>query len=145
MQSHLGSLGEQLRVLAFAGMELHRKIHPPVRTRALEGELESWRAISPREWQVIERLRAGRKTTTIGRELGISPHTVRNHLKSINRKLGTRTIAELRERFGDMLLQGGGPEHAGLPHRGPDAPLHEVFAHLAHGSDAVPARRYDSG
>lgn len=53
--------------------------------------------VSPREWQVLERLREGLRVATIARELTISPNTVRNHLKSIYRKLGVRSQTALLE------------------------------------------------
>jgi DNA-binding CsgD family transcriptional regulator len=64
-----------------------------------DGMAERLRLLSPREWQVLERLRSGRRVVTIASELGISPNTVRNHLKSIYRKLGVRSQVELLERM----------------------------------------------
>jgi len=63
------------------------------------GMAERMRLLSPREWQVMERLRSGLRVVTIARELTISPNTVRNHLKSIYRKLGVRSQVELLERM----------------------------------------------
>lgn len=57
------------------------------------------RLVSPREWEVLERLRTGLRVSTIARELEISPNTVRNHLKSIYRKLGVRSQTELLEQL----------------------------------------------
>ena len=57
------------------------------------------RLVSPREWEVLERLRSGLRVSTIARELTISPNTVRNHLKSIYRKLGVRSQTELLEQL----------------------------------------------
>jgi len=57
------------------------------------------RLVSPREWEVLERLRSGLRVSTIARELQISPNTVRNHLKSIYRKLGVRSQIELLEQL----------------------------------------------
>jgi DNA-binding CsgD family transcriptional regulator len=53
--------------------------------------------VSPREWQVLERLRGGVRVSAIARDLAISPNTVRNHLKALYRKLGVRSQAELLE------------------------------------------------
>jgi DNA-binding CsgD family transcriptional regulator len=64
-----------------------------------DGMAERLRLLSPREWQVLERLRSGRRVVTIASELTISPNTVRNHLKSIYRKLGVRSQVELLERL----------------------------------------------
>jgi len=63
------------------------------------GLVDRLRLVSAREWQVLERLRSGLRVSTIARELEISPNTVRNHLKSIYRKLGVRSQAELLERL----------------------------------------------
>lgn len=61
--------------------------------------VERLRLVSPREWEVLERLRSGLRVATIARELTISPNTVRNHLKSIYRKLGVRSQTELLEQL----------------------------------------------
>ena len=58
-------------------------------------ELQS---LSPREKEVLAELAGGMRAPGIARRLHISPHTVRNHLKSIYRKLGVKTQAELIER-----------------------------------------------
>jgi len=62
------------------------------------------RALSQREWEVVVSLRLGKRVATIARELDISPNTVRNHVKSICRKLGVRTHDELRERIGALKM-----------------------------------------
>jgi PAS domain S-box-containing protein len=51
--------------------------------------------LSPREQEVLMHLVAGERVPAIARELHISPHTVRNHLKSMYRKLSVRTQSEL--------------------------------------------------
>ena len=61
--------------------------------------IDRLRMVSPREWEVLERLRSGLRVATIARELSISPNTVRNHLKSIYRKLGVRSQTELLEQL----------------------------------------------
>ena len=80
------------------------------------GLADRLRLVSAREWEVLERLRAGLRVSTIARELEISPNTVRNHLKSIYRKLGVRSQAELLER-----LRGGDLRPAVTPLRAVDA------------------------
>ena len=62
------------------------------------------RALSRREWEVVEALRAGKRVATIARELDISQNTVRNHLKSIGRKVGARSQNELREYLGSLPI-----------------------------------------
>lgn len=44
--------------------------------------------LTEREWQVVAGVRSGKTFKTIGRELGLSPSTVANHLYRIYRKLG---------------------------------------------------------
>lgn len=54
--------------------------------------------VSKREREVLERLVSGDRVPVIARKLQISPHTVRNHLKSMYRKLGVGSQSELIER-----------------------------------------------
>jgi PAS domain S-box-containing protein len=56
------------------------------------------KALSPREREVLSYLVAGDRVPAIARHLHISPHTVRNHLKAIYRKLGVDTQSTLIER-----------------------------------------------
>ena len=51
--------------------------------------------VSPREQEVIGLLLEGRGTSEIACRLSISEHTVRDHLKSLYRKTGTRSRSEL--------------------------------------------------
>lgn len=50
--------------------------------------------LSPREIQVLEQLALGYRGTEIGESLGISPDTVRVHVRNAMRKLGARTRAQ---------------------------------------------------
>ena len=52
-------------------------------------------ALSPREAEVLSLLVAGDRVPTIAERLHISQHTVRNHLKSMYRKLDVGTQSEL--------------------------------------------------
>jgi PAS domain S-box-containing protein len=54
--------------------------------------------LSPREAEVLSLLVAGDRVPTIADRLHISQHTVRNHLKSMYRKLDVGTQADLIER-----------------------------------------------
>jgi len=51
--------------------------------------------LSPRESEVLSLLTAGERVPAIAEQLHISQHTVRNHLKSMFRKLGVGTQSEL--------------------------------------------------
>ena len=53
--------------------------------------------LSPREAEVLSLLITGDRVPTIAERLHISQHTVRNHLKSMYRKLGVGTQSELIE------------------------------------------------
>jgi DNA-binding CsgD family transcriptional regulator len=62
-------------------------------------EAETLEEISPRQWEILEQVLEGQRVPIIGQRLGISPHTVRAHLKSIFRKLGVRSQAELLDKL----------------------------------------------
>lgn len=51
--------------------------------------------LSPRERDVLEHLLDGHRVSTISSRLEVSEHTVRNHLKSMFRKLGVHSQPEL--------------------------------------------------
>jgi DNA-binding CsgD family transcriptional regulator len=51
--------------------------------------------LSPREEEVLHLLGRGLTTAAMAEELGISPHTVRDHLKHLYSKTGTRGRSEL--------------------------------------------------
>jgi DNA-binding NarL/FixJ family response regulator len=51
--------------------------------------------MSPRQREIVSNLAAGKRIDDIAKGLFISPHTVRNHLKAIFRKLGVHSQVEL--------------------------------------------------
>ncbi len=53
--------------------------------------------MSERERTILRGLIDGKRTATMARELFLSEHTVRNHLKRIYRKVGVHSLGELRE------------------------------------------------
>jgi PAS domain S-box-containing protein len=55
--------------------------------------------LSVREREVVALLMAGERVPAIAKQLHISPHTVRNHLKSVFRKLGVGSQSELIQRI----------------------------------------------
>ncbi len=56
--------------------------------------------LSLREREVFDLVVEGRRVSQVAKALFISPHTVRNHLKSIFQKLDVHSQKELNERFG---------------------------------------------
>ena len=55
------------------------------------------RSLTNRELEVLEHLKQGARVSVIAAQLHISPHTVRNHLKSVFKKVGVKSQAELIE------------------------------------------------
>jgi DNA-binding CsgD family transcriptional regulator len=67
-------------------------------------------ALSRREREVVAALLAGLDTRTIGARLCISPHTVKDHFKSVFRKTGAHSRREILARF-----SGGASDATGQP------------------------------
>jgi DNA-binding CsgD family transcriptional regulator/PAS domain-containing protein len=53
--------------------------------------------LTAREQEILEQILRGLRVATIASRMFLSEHTVRNHLKSIHRKLGMHSTAEIRE------------------------------------------------
>jgi DNA-binding CsgD family transcriptional regulator len=66
---------------------------------AIPSSLPGMMSLTPREREVLVQLVAGDRVASIARELEISQNTVRNHLKSIFRKLSVRSQVELLDRL----------------------------------------------
>ena len=62
--------------------------------------------LSGRERQIVELLIASRRVPGIASTLGISPHTVRNHLKAVVRKLGVHSQEAVLELLRDAADEG---------------------------------------
>lgn len=92
-----------LRSLQAAGEVLRRGPLPDL-AGAPRGPSESLlvQQLSTREREIVEHLSGGHRVPEIATTLGISPNTVRNHLKSVFRKLGVSSQVELLS-----LLAGG--------------------------------------
>jgi DNA-binding NarL/FixJ family response regulator len=56
-------------------------------------------SLSRREWEIVSLFMEGNRVPNIARTLCISPHTVRNHLQSVYRKLEVGSQAELIEKL----------------------------------------------
>ncbi len=96
LQGRLGRIATELHSLgamAAAPVDGTRLDHP---------ELE---ALSAREREVLGRLVAGDRVPAIAADLSLSPHTVRNHLKRIFRKLDVGSQSDLIRRV--RTLSGG--------------------------------------
>lgn len=95
----IGEIGQDDRVLATLqtmALQLRQLVdsgvskEPPVDLRH-----PALRSISARELEVLDLLLQGERVATIAEQLFISDHTVRNHLKSMFRKTGTSSQADL--------------------------------------------------
>ena len=75
--------------------------------------------LTVREQQVLEQLVLGKSVRTIADELGRSPHTVHDHVKSLHRKLGASSRGELIARALGYIES----------ETAPDAPDQAVKAH----------------
>ena len=56
-------------------------------------------SLSRREWEILNLFMEGNRVPNIARGLCISPHTVRNHLQAVYRKLEVGSQAELIEKL----------------------------------------------
>jgi NarL family two-component system response regulator LiaR len=65
--------------------QIRRAPQGPTGLRPVRGPL------TPREWEVVDLLGAGRTTDDIAADLVLSTETVRSHIKNLMRKLGVRT------------------------------------------------------
>jgi DNA-binding CsgD family transcriptional regulator len=90
-------------------------------------EEASGATFTAREHEVLDRLLCGYRVPTISRELHLSEHTVRSHLKAVFRKTGVRSQAALLEK----LLAVARDESDPLPVE------REFLASIAHGSGSA--------
>ena len=56
-------------------------------------------ALTPREREIVSALSSGQRVGAIAARLGVSEHTVRNHLKAVYRKLDVHSQVELLSRW----------------------------------------------
>lgn len=85
------------------------------RVHATPGELPH---LTRRERDVLDRLARGRDVTRISADLGLSVHTVRDHVRALLGKLGARTQLEAvvhAERVGLVVLDPHGEPFAATP------------------------------
>jgi len=67
----------------------------PATTDQLLPAIAAWYDFTPRQVDVLHLLLQGHPIKQIARRLGLSPHTVEDHLKSLYRKTGTNSHQEL--------------------------------------------------
>lgn len=76
-------------------------VRPPLATPEADLPLELAGLLSPRECEVLRAFRATPRMFDVAANLSISPHTAKNHLKAIFRKLEVGSQAELLARLGE--------------------------------------------
>ena len=81
-------------VLDIQALALAASLAPEAAVPLTHPDLEE---LSPREQEVLVQLVGGERVPAIAKKLHISPHTVRNHLKAVYRKLGVGSQSELIE------------------------------------------------
>jgi LuxR family transcriptional regulator, maltose regulon positive regulatory protein len=69
---------------------------------AVPNTLNGWSTLSERERDVLSALAAHTTTKAIAKSLGLSPETVKHHLKRIFSKLGVHSRAEALERLAQL-------------------------------------------
>jgi DNA-binding CsgD family transcriptional regulator len=68
--------------------------------------------LTPREKEVVDLLLGGLATADMASQLGISAHTIRDHLKRVYRKTGTRSRSELLSMLSSARLAPAAPSPA---------------------------------
>jgi len=103
-----GDFGDRLRRIAheLEGISL---VATMPRARLVPLDHPDLRALSAREREILREIAAGARVPSIAKKLFISPHTVRNHLKAIYRKLGVASQVELVERIRTLSTPTGPP------------------------------------
>lgn len=87
--AHTSELVEAIRAVARGERYLHSSVAGAIIDDSLQWmELSS--PLSIREREILARIASGASAADVGRELGISPHTVRRHVANLSAKLGLR-------------------------------------------------------
>ena len=69
--------------------------------RIAEAHLDRWRALTPRQQQVAALACLNFTNRQIAARLGISPQTVKSHMRNLLHSFGLQSKAELRETLAD--------------------------------------------
>ena len=72
-----------------------------------------WQDLTARERDILTLICRGARDAAIGSELGLSPHTVRNHVASLYRKIGVNRRSDVVIWARERGLDGGGASLAG--------------------------------
>jgi transcriptional regulator EpsA len=72
-----------------------------------------WRELSRREQEILFWLCRGQSNVDIAAALNISPHTVKNHLQRIFRKIGVNNRTQAAARYGEAMRAAGERETRG--------------------------------
>jgi len=98
---HIDETQAQLLKMA-ANLGRARELLGPAGFGMAGEDLERDASLSDREEQIARLLAKGHRVSHIADLLGISPHTVRNHFKSVFRKLGVHSQVELLARLREL-------------------------------------------
>src|SRR5262245_34472536 len=75
----------------------------PQAPRAQAPHAGKWRDLSRREQEILSWLRRGESNVAIATALDISPHTVKNHLQRIFRKIGVNNRTQAAAQYNDAM------------------------------------------
>ena len=90
LSAHMEPEGEEL----IAGVG-HRAAGTNTAEEARRTAISRSKALTPREREVLQRVALGRSTPQIAAELGVSPATIRSHVRNAMDKTGAHTRAQL--------------------------------------------------
>ncbi len=98
-----------LLLIFFLYRYLHRSSQPRERQYELKVERplvigqSDWEKLTPRQQAVARRAARGMSDSEIAHELGITRHTVNDHLKQVYKKLGVNSRTQLANRILDYI------------------------------------------
>jgi transcriptional regulator EpsA len=79
-------------------------------SKPVQAQCGKWRNLSRREQEILNCLRRGESNIAIAAALDISPHTVKNHLQRIFRKIGVNNRTQAFAQYNEAMRASG--EHA---------------------------------
>jgi DNA-binding NarL/FixJ family response regulator len=93
-------LVDAIRAVARGDRYVHSSVAGDIIADSLRWQ-QSGEVVTAREREILRQIATGRRAQEIGRELGISEHTVRRHIANLGEKLGVRGIRALRRYAAD--------------------------------------------